>query len=66
LRAYKADWTHFAAWCAANGFIPAPATVGAAGDLRSEQNAGRRDRALLLFAFAGALRRSELTFLRDG
>jgi hypothetical protein len=33
LRAYKADWTHFAAWCAANGFIPAPATVGAAGDL---------------------------------
>jgi hypothetical protein len=25
LRAYKADWTHFAAWCAANGFIPVPA-----------------------------------------
>ena len=25
---------------------------------------GRRDRALLLFGFAGALRRSELTFLR--
>ena len=32
LRAYKADWTHFANWCAAHGFIPvpaAPATVGA-------------------------------------
>ena len=32
LRAYKADWAHFAAWCAANGFIPvpaAPATIGA-------------------------------------
>ena len=32
LRAYKADWTHFARWCAAHGFIPvpaAPATVGA-------------------------------------
>ncbi len=32
LRAYKADWTHYATWCAAHGFIavPAdPATVGA-------------------------------------
>src|SRR3978361_695019 len=32
LRAYKADWTHFAQWCVAHGFIPvpaAPATVGA-------------------------------------
>jgi len=32
LRAYKADWTHYAAWCAAHGFVPvpaAPATVGA-------------------------------------
>jgi hypothetical protein len=32
LRAYKADWTHFAAWCQAHGFVPvpaAPATVGA-------------------------------------
>src|ERR1700756_5909911 len=32
LRAYKADWTHFARWCAAHGFAPvpaAPATVGA-------------------------------------
>jgi hypothetical protein len=32
LRAYKADWTHFARWCAEHGFIPvpaAPATVGA-------------------------------------
>src|ERR1700710_1801211 len=31
LRAYKADWTHFAQWCAAHGFVPvpaAPATVG--------------------------------------
>ena len=26
LRAYKADWTHFAAWCTAHGFIPVPAT----------------------------------------
>ncbi|MEJ1976602.1 MAG: hypothetical protein WDN49_11370 [Acetobacteraceae bacterium] len=32
LRAYKADWTHYAAWCAAAGFTPVPAapvTVGA-------------------------------------
>ena len=32
LRAYKADWTHYAAWCQASGFVPvpaAPATVGA-------------------------------------
>jgi hypothetical protein len=32
LRAYKADWTHFAQWCAAHGFVAAPAapaTVGA-------------------------------------
>src|SRR5690348_9530783 len=32
LRAYKADWAHFAAWCDANGFVPVPAdpkTVGA-------------------------------------
>ena len=32
LRAYKADWTHYAAWCAAAGFAPVPAvpaTVGA-------------------------------------
>jgi hypothetical protein len=32
LRAYKADWQHYAAWCARSGFIPvpaAPATVGA-------------------------------------
>ncbi len=134
LRAYKADWTHYAAWCAGHGFVPvpaAPATVGAylaslAGthapatirrrlaalgkmhrfnDLpwntahrdiqgplqgllrthgRPAQKAaaltlpmlrqllatcdrsarGRRDRALLLVGFAGALRRSELVALR--
>lgn len=32
LRAYKADWTHYAAWCARTGFRPVPAepaTVGA-------------------------------------
>ena len=32
LRAYKADWTHFAQWCTAHGFVPVPAepaTVGA-------------------------------------
>ena len=32
LRAYKADWTHFAKWCDAHGFVPVPAepaTVGA-------------------------------------
>jgi integrase len=32
LRAYKADWRHFADWCAAHGFVPvpaAPAVVGA-------------------------------------
>ena len=134
LRAYKADWTHFAAWCAAHGFTPvpaAPATVGAylasladthapttirrrlsalgkmhrfndlpwnpahrdiqgplQGALRThgrpvhkaaaltlpmlrqllatcDQSArGRRDRALLLFGFVGALRRSELVALQ--
>jgi integrase len=129
LRAYKADWTHFAEWCAAHGFVPvpaAPATVGAClaslatttirrrlaalgkmhrfndlpwnpahrdiqgplqGVLRThgrpvrkaaaltlpmlrqilatcDQSArGRRDRALLLFGFVGALRRSELVSL---
>jgi integrase len=134
LRAYKADWSHFAEWCAAHGFVPVPAaptTVGAylaslaeshapttirrrlsalgkmhrfndlpwnpahrdiqgplQGTLRSHgrpvQKAaaltltmlrqilatcdasarGRRDRALLLFGFVGALRRSELVALR--
>ncbi len=134
LRAYKADWTHYAAWCAGHGFVPvpaAPATVGtylaslagthapatirrrlaALGKMhrfndlpwntahrdiqgplqdllrthgRPVQKAaaltlpmlrqllatcdrsarGRRDRALLLFGFAGALRRSELVALR--
>jgi integrase len=133
LRAYKADWAHFARWCADHGFIPvpaAPATVGAylasladshapttirrrlsalgkmhrfndlawnpahraiqgplQGALRTrgrpvrkaaaltlpmlrqilascDQSArGRRDRALLLFGFVGALRRSELVAL---
>jgi site-specific recombinase XerD len=32
LRAYKADWAHYAQWCAAVGLAPvpaAPATVGA-------------------------------------
>ena len=28
---YKADWTHFAAWCAAHGFIPVPAAPAAVG-----------------------------------
>jgi integrase len=130
LRAYRADWAHFAAWCEIHGFVPvpaAPATVGAylaslavshapttirrrlsalgkmhrfndlpwnpahraiqgplQGVLRThgrpvrkaaaltltmlrqilltcDQSArGRRDRALLLFGFVGALRRSEL------
>src|ERR1700761_3946490 len=134
LRAYKADWNHYAAWCAETGFTPVPAdpkTVGAylaslasshapttirrrlaaigkmhrfndlawnpahrdiqgplQGALRShgrpvqkaaaltlkmlrqllatcDQSArGRRDRALLLFGFVGALRRSELAALR--
>ena len=134
LRAYKADWTHYAAWCAEKGFTPvpaAPATVGAylaslkdshapttvrrrlaaigkmhrfndlpwnpghrdiSGPLqgllrergRAVQKAaaltltmlrqlvatcdasarGRRDRALLLIGFAGALRRSELVALQ--
>jgi integrase len=134
LRAYKADWQHFAEWCAAHGFVPvpaAPATVGAylvslanthapstirrrlsalgkmhrfndlpwnpshrdiqqslQGLLRAHGRPprkaaaltltmlrqlvatcdasarGRRDRALLLFGFAGALRRSELVSLQ--
>jgi integrase len=134
LRAYKADWQHFANWCAAQGFVPvpaAPATVGAylvslanthapstirrrlsalgkmhrfndlpwnpshrdiqgplQGLLRAHGRPpkkaaaltlvmlrqlvatcdasarGRRDRALLLFGFAGALRRSELVSLQ--
>jgi site-specific recombinase XerD len=32
LRAYKADWTHYATWCVRHGFVPVPAapeTVGA-------------------------------------
>src|SRR5271165_1685185 len=32
LRAYKADWAHYASWCAQAGFVPvpaAPAIVGA-------------------------------------
>jgi len=134
LRAYKADWSHFAAWCDAHGFVAipaAPAVVGAYlgsladshapstirrrlaalgklhryndlpwnpghGDIQGplqgvlrlhgrpprqamalslpllrrllascDQSArGRRDRALLLFGFAGALRRSELVGLQ--
>ena len=133
VRAYKADWTHFAHWCANHGFVPvpaAPATVGAYLASLAETHApttirrrlsalgkmhrfndlawnpahrdiqgplqgvlrtygrpvrktaalslamlrqilgtcdasarGRRDRALLLFGFAGALRRSELVSL---
>jgi len=132
-RAYKADWTHFSAWCAAKGFVAVPAAPEVVGawlaslaathapssirrrlsalgkmhrynDLpwnaahgaiqgplqglprqhgRPPQKAaalslamlrqllatcdrtarGRRDRALLLFGFAGAPRRSELVFL---
>jgi integrase len=134
LRAYRADWQHYAAWCARTGFIPVPAepaTVGAylaslkdthapatirrrlaaigkmhrfnglpwspshrdiqeplKGLLRDKGRParkaaaltlpmlrrlvatcdtgtrGRRDRALLLIGFAGALRRSELVALR--
>ena len=134
LRAYKADWTHYAAWCGAHGLVPVPAepaTVGAylaslkhshapttirrrlaaigkmhrfndlpwnsahcdiqgplqgllRGHGRPVQKAaaltlamlrqlvatcdasarGRRDRALLLIGFAGAMRRSELVALR--
>jgi integrase len=133
LRAYKADWTHFADWCAEKGFVPVPAApevVGAYLASLAETHApatirrrlsalgkmhryndlpwnaghgaiqgplqgllrrhgrpprkaaalslpmlrqllatcdrtarGRRDRALLLFGFAGALRRSELVSL---
>ncbi len=47
LRAYKADWAHYAAWCAAHGFAPvpaAPATVGAylasLADSRRRRSAG--------------------------
>ena len=134
LRAYRADWAHYAAWCDAHGFQPvpaAPATVGAylaslagthapstvrrrlaalgkmhrfndlpwnpahrdiqeplQGLLRTHARPahkaaaltlpmlrrlvatcdgtarGRRDRALLLIGFAGALRRSELVALQ--
>jgi hypothetical protein len=28
LRAYKADWTHFAQWCAAHGFVARPRRAG--------------------------------------
>jgi len=31
LRAYKADWTHFSAWCAAKGFVPVPAAPEVVG-----------------------------------
>lgn len=134
LRAYRADWAHYAAWCGAHGFQPvpaAPSTVGAylaslagthapstvrrrlaalgkmhrfndlpwnpahrdiqeplQGLLRTHERPvqkaaaltlpmlrqlvatcdgtarGRRDRALLLIGFAGALRRSELVALQ--
>ncbi len=134
LRAYKADWTHYAAWCTEKGFTPVPAEPAIVGaylaslkdshapttirrrlsaigkmhrfnDLtwnashrdiqeplqgllrergRPVQKAaaltltmlrqlvatcdastrGRRDRALLLLGFAGALRRSELVALQ--
>ncbi|MBV8523067.1 MAG: tyrosine-type recombinase/integrase [Acetobacteraceae bacterium] len=134
LRAYKADWQHYADWCARTGFTPVPAqpaVVGAylaslagthapttirrrlsaigkmhrfndlpwnpahraiqeplQGLLRTHGRpvekaaaltldiirqlvatcdhspCGRRDRALLLIGFAGALRRSELASLR--
>lgn len=133
LRAYRADWRHYAAWCEAAGLVPlpaAPATVGAylaslaethapttlrrrlaaigqmhrynglgwnpghleiratlkgvlaehgrplrqaaairLAELRrlvetcDDGPAGRRDRALLLLGFAGALRRAELVAL---
>jgi integrase len=134
LRAYKADWTHYAGWCAQSGFAPVPAepaTIGAYLASLAESHApttirrrlsaigkmhrfndlpwnpahrdiqgplqgllrergrpvqkaaaltlamlrqlvatcdrsarGRRDRALLLIGFAGALRRSELVALQ--
>jgi integrase len=134
LRAYRADWTHYAEWCTRHGLIAAPAapeTVGAylaslakthapttirrrlsaigkmhrfndfpwnpahrdiqgplQGALRTygrpvrkaaaltlpilrqllgscdDTTRGRRDRALLLIGFLGALRRSELVALR--
>ena len=31
LRAYKADWQHFADWCAAPGFVPVPAEPAVVG-----------------------------------
>src|SRR5208282_1169294 len=31
LRAYKADWAHFAQWCAEKGFVPVPATPETVG-----------------------------------
>jgi integrase len=31
LRAYKADWTHYAAWCDRTGFVPVPATPAVVG-----------------------------------
>jgi integrase len=134
LRAYQADWSHYAAWCARLGFVPVPATPATVGaylaslaethaptTIRRRLSAlgkmhrfndlpwnpahrdiqgplqgllrtrgrpvrkaaalslamlrqlvatcdnsprGRRDRALLLFGFAGALRRSELVALQ--
>jgi integrase len=134
LRAYKADWAHYAAWCAEKEFVPvpaAPAVIGAylaslaeshapttirrrlaaigkmhrfndfpwnpahldiqeplQGVLRTHgrpvqkaapltlerlralvercdsSNRGRRDRAMLLLGFTGALRRSELVALQ--
>ena len=42
LRAYKADWTHYAAWCAAAGLAPVPAepaTVGAYHASHAESHA---------------------------
>ena len=50
LRAYKADWAHYAAWCARGGFTPVPAdpeTVGAyLGSLKDSHAPGTIRRRL--------------------
>jgi hypothetical protein len=43
LRAYKADWTHFAQWCAEHGFVAvpiAPASVGGGSETAPYSRSG--------------------------
>jgi hypothetical protein len=40
LRAYRSDWAHYAAWCAAMGFVPVPAEPSVVGALNRAEFPG--------------------------